>query len=274
MLLPGLGAQASMWSLVVDELAADGGADVVFGPALGQAAAGAPGGRSLQAIGTEVAEQLSALELGRFVVAAHSLGTFLAVDVVRRLGPAASAAVLVNGGLAFPAQLVERPLAVLRRHPEVALATAATVLGVCLPVPVAVKRCVARSNAAATACFGPVAGFRLARDRDRRDALVELLGHPEITKGLVANRHLWRWLAEDAAEVRVPVEVISGTRDPLAPEASVAELCALLPTAHRTEIEGAHHVLPLEAPGAVAGAIRSMLEATGSESAAEGARTR
>lgn len=269
-LFPGLGAQDSMWQPVLDELATRDGTEVIFGPPLGQRAAAPDGPRSLRAIGGEVAGELAGLGCDRFVLVAHSLGTFLAVDVARRLGDAAAAVVLVNGGLAHAAQLLVHPLQGIRRRPGVAFATAGLTIGVCVPVPGSLRRRAERDDRVARLLFGPFAGRAVAQDRRRRKALVDLLGHPEVARGLIANRHLWERLVEDAATIRAPVEIVSGERDPIVTGASVAEMCARFPTVHAQVVEGGHHVLPLEAPEVVAGVIRSLLAAPQTASTANG----
>lgn len=255
-LLPGLGAQESIWAPTLRRIPeATGGVDVLFGPAVGQATAGRPELRPLPALGEATAERVARLPHPHVVVAGHSLGAFLAVEVASRLPGRLEAVVLVNAGLSTATQILERPLRTAVGHPVVTAATLALVLGVCLPAPPGLRRALSRDDRLAGLLLGPFAGKDVAADADRRDALVQALGHPEIAEGLLANRHLWRRFVETAPRVDTDVELVAGGSDPISPLRAVEDVARWFRRATVICVAHGRHALPLEAPGVVASVL-------------------
>lgn len=66
------------------------------------------------------------------------------------------------------------------------------------------------------------------------------------------------------ARVAVPTLVLVGAQDVLTPPERAREIAALVPGAHLEVVGGAGHLAPLDAPGAVASAVRGWLLRTGS----------
>jgi pimeloyl-ACP methyl ester carboxylesterase len=91
------------------------------------------------------------------------------------------------------------------------------------------------------------------------------------------DRALWRSFAEeqrsyvrevadlgaDLAAVRGPVTVVTGTVDHVVGPAVAAGLAAAVPGAELVEVPGVGHLLPHDAPGAVARAVRRTVRPTG-----------
>jgi len=109
---------------------------------------------------------------------------------------------------------------------------------------------------------------RMARSRLDDDALRAF----RAIVGLWRERKAWwaateeqRYLVRDApalerhvGEVTVPVVVIAGTRDPYVPLSSAAALARALPQGRLVEVD-AGHLMTVEAPAAVADAVRQLL---------------
>lgn len=100
LLLPGLGDSASeaMWAPLLDCLPPHGAFDVRFGPPVAQTTA-SRGLRTVAELGAAMADHLRAPSRRAHVVVAHSLGTFLAMDLAARLPDLVGSLVLVNGTL-------------------------------------------------------------------------------------------------------------------------------------------------------------------------------
>lgn len=58
--------------------------------------------------------------------------------------------------------------------------------------------------------------------------------------------------------ITVPVAVITGAQDAITPPDAARAMAAVIPGAVYTEIPGAGHIAPMEAPGAVANALRAL----------------
>ncbi len=65
-------------------------------------------------------------------------------------------------------------------------------------------------------------------------------------------------LEEAIAEVDIPVLIMRGARDPIAPRAWLAELVARCPVVEATEIAGEGHILMYRRPVEVAGHLHSL----------------
>ncbi|MGY1498452.1 alpha/beta fold hydrolase [Streptomyces sp. QTS52] len=71
-------------------------------------------------------------------------------------------------------------------------------------------------------------------------------------------------LDAQARELTVPAVVVVGTADRLTPPVHARALAAILPRCHGvTELAGAGHMAPVEAPGAFTGAIRELVSVCG-----------
>ena len=68
----------------------------------------------------------------------------------------------------------------------------------------------------------------------------------------------WEYVPRALRAITAPVVVLSGTRSPEVRRATARALVELLPTARLVEADAGHYV-PLEDPGAVAGAVRGLL---------------
>jgi pimeloyl-ACP methyl ester carboxylesterase len=258
LLLPGLGSGDGIWDLVASDERLNECVDILFGPAVAQRPfANNDQLRPIPALGAVLADELDRLPYSTYVVAAHSLGTFVALDIGRRLSARVTGIVLVNGGLATAAEALDRPLHTFRRHPAITIWTTLLLSSVCLPVPVGVKDMIARHQSLSRLVLGPwVSGEVVADIRLRRDVL-SVIGHPELFRGILVNRHHWQMVLSEADSVVTPIWLLAGDEDPIARASSVEEFASLFPRCAVRSLHGSHHAIPLERPSAVLEAIQA-----------------
>jgi pimeloyl-ACP methyl ester carboxylesterase len=107
-------------------------------------------------------------------------------------------------------------------------------------------------------------GLRLARDFVReppRGALLQLREwlRTGVRWYLATARHMVAYRIEERLPlVRVPVAVVRGSRDPVAPSAFVGRLTASVPGATVTEVPGAAHLLQWSRPDAVRAVVEQV----------------
>lgn len=187
----------------------------------------------------ELATSVLAQAPERFVLAGHSLGGIVALEVQRQAPERVLGLVLLNASGRAPSEAQQQAWTEWRRRTdagdfdrivdELASATLA-------PANAALKS----ANARMARSVGPD-GFRrqLQAQSTRPDSLARL---PSIA---------------------VPVLVLSGAQDEICPRALQQELSGGLPHAELVEVPGAGHMLPLEAPDAVADRLRRWLDVAG-----------
>jgi 3-oxoadipate enol-lactonase len=90
-------------------------------------------------------------------------------------------------------------------------------------------------------------------------AAVSVEGRARAVEGMAARRDFRPMLSS----VRVPTLVIVGADDPITPPALAKEIHRLVPGSFLQEVEGASHLVTLEAPGIVSQAILNWLAFSG-----------
>ncbi len=225
LLLHGAGGSAGDWP---PEARAVPGRRVVAVDLPGHGGSAGPGLRSVPAYAAEVARLLEALGAGPALVAGHSMGGAIALWLALEHPGCVASLALVSTG----ARLRVAPVLLS------GLASPAT-------FPATVETLVEWE-------LGPRAGPHL-REAQRR-ALHAAGG---VTHGDLSACDAYD-VSGRLAEVRVPALVLCGSEDRLTPPRLSRSLAERLPAGRLEIVEGAGHMLPLEAPAAVAAALATL----------------
>ncbi|MCC3156276.1 alpha/beta hydrolase [Hymenobacter sp. 15J16-1T3B] len=221
------------WSGVVEALEAD---YPCLTPDLGGFGDAPPPARgySVEAYASEVEALIGQQQLTEYVLVGHSMGGKIALDVAARQPPGLRGLALLTPSPPTPEPMREADrLASLRSYGDPAAAEATFEHITARPLPDALRQQVIADN--------------LRTSKAAWDAWL-LQGSKEDICALMPR-------------VRVPVFLIAGTADPvLPPQVHQRELLPCLPEATTFHlIEGAGHLLPLEAPGEVASGLRQFM---------------
>jgi pimeloyl-ACP methyl ester carboxylesterase len=227
------GGSARSWEGVLNELGEDFLTLALDLPGFG-AAAGASGPFTIAAYADWVEEVVSAQKLDHYVLVGHSMGGKVALALAARRPPALRALVLLAPSPPTPEPIEEQMRAKL---------------------------------IAGWGCYGP-ASETLARVTRR--CIEGELRERTIADMMNASKGAWTaWLQHGSREeisavmqrIEVPVTIMSGDGDAAIPRDLIErEIVARLPQARLISVPGAGHLLPLEAPAAVAGIIERSLE--------------
>lgn len=239
LLVHGLGATSHIWDRVLPGLEGMRAVAVDL-PGCGRSLAG--GLEDLRRVG-ELLDRLM-LQLGErhYLVAGHSLGGVLALELALERPGRVQAAALINAAVGLP--FIAR-------------------LGAARGLGEAIFRLpsFAPSSRRATRLYLQ----RLFGEPARlTEATVEAYFHAASSPGyyrtmLSGLRGLARWgRTSEFHRLAVPTAVIWGTRDPLFPEPRGRRLAGLLPGAHFLPIDGCGHCPPEETPEIVARTIRGL----------------
>jgi len=181
----------------------------------------------------ELAASVLAAAPEQFVLAGHSLGGIVALEVQRRAPSRVRGLVLVNTSPLGPSPAQHQSWSELARRVEAGQFAA-----------------VADELARATLPPASDPGL-LAASR----AMAESVGPAGLVCQLSAQQSRSDYRA-GLTEIGVPVLVLGGAEDTICPLDRQRELAAGCDRATLVELPGAGHMLPLERPEAVAGAIR------------------
>ena len=246
-LVHGVGATRAVWGRVLERLASSHAVTALDVPGFGDSPPAGPG-FDLDAVADTVAEGLAAAGVpAPFALVGHSLGGAVALTLAHRHRDAVERLVLVA-----PAGLNPRP----------SWLAEALGLGGSLFVPV--RRLAGRAfadNAAARALMltGTVHdGARLHPD-DARTILDASAAALRLREGIAAAAAAD--LRPLLAELPAPLGLVWGERDLIIPAAGLEAIRALRPDAPTRTVPDAGHVPMLEAPGAFADALETVLHA-------------
>jgi len=174
----------------------------------------------------------------RFALLGHSMGARVALEIVRRAPERVTRLALVSTGVHLPS-----PTEAPNRHALRDLGRArgmAALVDAWLPPMVASPRC---DDAAFMA---PLRTMCIEAGLGRFEAqITALLGRPEVESLL--------------PRIACPVLVAVGRDDRWSPPTQHEAIAALIPDARLVVIEGAGHMLPVEAPGALNQAMADWL---------------
>jgi pimeloyl-ACP methyl ester carboxylesterase len=190
----------------------------------------------------ELAAGVLAAAPPRFALAGHSLGAIVALEVQRQAPQRVTRLALIAASGRGPSEAQQAAWAAWRARTDA-------------------DEFAAVAHELALATLGPGA---------RTDA--DLVAANEAMAGAVRADGFRRQLAAQATrpdsgprlgEIAVPVLVVSGELDDICPPALQDELAAGIPGAQLVRVPGAGHMIPLEAPEALAAAVRAWWDATG-----------
>ena len=211
---------ADRWRCVMPDLRGFGNSDAITDP------------YSVNDAADEVLDLVSALKIEHFGLVGHSMGGKIALVVAARQPPGLSRLVLLA-----PSPPTPEPMSASERASLLACQT---------------------SYAAARQAARKICGQRLPA------ALVQQV----IDDRLRTSPAAWRWwlasgscesVQDGIAQINVPIQVLSGALDIDIPSAVIErEVMARMPLAHMRLLPGCGHLLPLEAPQAVAQAVWDM----------------
>jgi pimeloyl-ACP methyl ester carboxylesterase len=227
------GGSARTWDPVLEELQ-DFETLPLDLPGFGKAV-GASGPYSVAAYADWVEDAVRACGIGDHVLIGHSMGGKIALALAARRPAGLSALVL----------LAPSP-----------------------PTPEPIEEAMREKLIAGWGCYGPAS-----------ETLAQVTAHPlegairerTIADMMGASRNAWAaWLQQGSREdisgcmerIEAPVRILTGDCDTILPTQLIEqEVASRLASAQLATVPGAGHLLPLEAPSAVAQAIRSAAEA-------------
>ena len=257
--LPGLSGNLSQWKLVIPQIA-DMPVDLAYGlpilphPALNHSKP------TVTAISRLTADELRRGKWKEVIVVSHSVGAFVALGIARILPEMVKEVILVNGGLAGVAQFLDHPAHELVTQPRTSLSALRLFVLVATPTPPVVKRAIAKSGKASRFMLRGLVSDAALKSAEQRRILMDESAAPQVLKSLWDNRHHWQEFKGYAGEIRSRVLFLAGSRDSIGGELGSQEMAALLPDAEMQVLPGVGHAAPLETTGAVAKAIRKVVE--------------
>ena len=258
LLIPGFGSNAAVWEEVRSELAANVSVGITVGAATAQAVA--RGATKIETFADELWKVVDSLGWSRVVLVGHSVGALTACEMAAQDRSArCKALVLPNGGIVNVSKMMASPLRVGLRHPLKLAAFAIIAAAGILPISLRVCAAIARSDRWSKLLLRWFAGPRLYANYAQRRIVLESVPDRGLARGLLANRHYWARLEQVASEIRVPVAILAGSRDPIASPAESSSLRDYFHHATMKVCDNVGHCIPLEAPETVAAAVRSLL---------------
>lgn len=246
-LVHGTATARSVWRETVAALG-DGVRTIAYDRrAYGDSGAPEPyGGTTVGEQADDLAELIGALDAVPALVVGHELGALTCLDLLLRHRPLARAAVLVEPSMLWLSHAGTDALGALREVVE--------------------KAAFERGAGAAVEAFleavdGPAALARLGEER-----LAAARAAPRAFAADLAAAASWPASRRELRTLQVPVTVIGGERSAPVRREATSELVALLPDAELLEVP-AGHLAHVEAPEAVAAAVRAVLERSGAPGA-------
>ncbi|HSI19290.1 MAG TPA: alpha/beta hydrolase [Sphingomonas sp.] len=186
----------------------------------------------------EIAEHVLASAPARFALLGHSMGARVALEIVRRSPARVKRLALVSTGVHLPTT-EEAP----KRH---ALRDLGRMQGMAALVDAWLPPMVAPSRRADASFLAPLREMCIQAGLPRFEAqITALLARPEVESLLPL--------------LTCPVLVAVGSEDRWSPPEQHAAIAALIQRAQFVVIEGAGHMLPVEAPGPLNRAIAAWL---------------
>ncbi|HOG45713.1 MAG TPA: alpha/beta fold hydrolase [Anaerolineae bacterium] len=224
----GAGGNALLWGSVMNRLP---GTPALAVDLPGHGRSPGPGLTSIATAADAVLALAGALGVHEFIAAGHSMGGGVAIELALRAPERVRGLIL----LAVTARLLVAP----------------ALLEQLVADPPAARRWIVEAG------YGPAT---TARTRALGEA--QLAGvAPEVLHGDFVACSVYD-ARERLGEVHSPALVLCGADDRLTPPKYVRALAEGLPNAHLEIIAGAGHMLPMEAPGAVAAAISAFLSSS------------
>lgn len=260
--VPGLAGNRKQWDLVLRQLD-DLPADFAYGAPLLPHPVFHGAAPTARALAKAYADQLRREDRWDVVIAAHSVGTFVALTLALLIPDRVREVIAVNGGLTTPATFLNQPVREFIKNPRGSLNALRLFVLVGTPVPPAVKRATANSERLSRLFLGGLVSDAGLKTLERRRILVEEGGQPKAMETLWHNRHYWREFLGYAGDIKSRLLFLVGERDPIAGVKDTKIMTDLLENAeHRTStLLGVGHAAPVEDAEAVSDAIRDSVTA-------------
>lgn len=260
--IPGLAGNARQWDLVLPQLA-DLPVDLAYGAPLLPHPVFRGARVTASALAAAYADELRRENRRDVVIAAHSVGTFVALGVAHIVPEIVKEVIAVNGGLTIPARFLDQPGRTFRERPRDCLNALRLFALVGTPAPPAFKRAIANSERWSRAVFDGLVSGAALNSVKRRRILAEEGGKPKAMQTLWYNRHYWREFLSYAPQIKSRCVFLAGEHDPIAGVSDTRDMANLLTNAEvevRTA-KGVGHAAPVEDPEYVAATIREALAA-------------
>lgn len=252
--LPGLSGNVSQWDLVIPKLE-NLDVDLAYGaPILPHVAFG--GARpTVTGVASAITAQLRRDGRKDVVMAAHSVGSFVALGVARLAPDIVRSVILINGGLVRVAKFLDHPVREMVAEPRTCLSALRLFVLVGAPAPTAVRRAIASSERSSRAVLGGLVSDSALDSREQRNLLIANTGGSAAMSALWNNRHHWREFQSYAPQIETEVLFLVGDQDPVSSEPDTRAMAAMLPNSEVRVLQGIGHAAPLETANAVADAI-------------------
>lgn len=263
--LHGVGQSWASWTPVLEaarELQLDTSNWVVLDlPGFGHSA-DLPGEVSLESVGTAILAMLAELGLKEVTLVGHSMGGFLALDMLARASvaqptPALEGAVVLSGAYAGIVDFVNTPLSLARRRPGVAAASTGMWLASLFGAGPA--RLVARSKLA-LAVIAPFLKPVSAHPRKLPQSFIKSLMlevRPRAFR-IAARTGVDYDCAEVWSKISLPVTAVFGAADHLVDDEDRRALEVACPSATVVVLPETGHFTPIERPHEVAGLVAGL----------------
>jgi len=212
----------------------------------GHGRSGAPLERSIEAIAGRIAEALSPLACPGFVLAGHSMGSLVALELASRLGQRALGAALI--GSAFPMRVADSLLAATRDDPAAAM-----------------QMINVWSHSASLAPFAPRPGapgpgFNIVWQNLRLMQHIARRNGPEVLPTDFAASNAYAAGLERAAALACPALFVLGAADQMTPPRAARALIDACRESTVVTLPATGHALMTENPDGVRRALENFID--------------
>ncbi|HUZ55497.1 MAG TPA: alpha/beta hydrolase [Streptosporangiaceae bacterium] len=260
LLLPGITANRQQWSAVISRLA-DVPADIAHGAPILPSPAMAARVPTVTQVIEALAGELRRRAYDHVVIVSHSVGSFVALGIAHVLPDGVDHLILINGGLTSVARFLDRPVHEILTRPVACLTFVRLFALVALPAPERLRRAAVNHRWFSQAVLGTYVSDSAIATQEKRSALLDGAGRPEVVPSLWKNRHHWREFISYADDIRTDALFVVGSKDPMSTEQDTRAMAALLPSASVRLLRGIGHAAPLEAAEVIAGLVRKAVGA-------------
>jgi pimeloyl-ACP methyl ester carboxylesterase len=260
LLLPGMSGNTRQWNAVISELA-DIRSDIAYGAPILPSPAMAPRVPTVTQVVEALADELRLRAYDHVVIVSHSVGSFVALGIAHLLPDRVNRLILVNGGLTSAAGFLDRPVREILTRPVACLTFMRLFVLVALPASERIRRAVASRRLFSQAVMGAYVSDSAIDSKEKRSALLDGGGRPDIMPSLWKNRHHWQEFVGYANDITTEAMFVVGSKDPMSTEQDTSAMAALLPSATVRLLPGIGHAAPLEAADVIATLVREAVAA-------------
>lgn len=260
LLLPGMTANRQQWNTVISQLA-DVPTDIAYGAPILPSSAMVPRVPTVTQVIEVLADELQLRAYDHIVIVSHSVGSFVALGIAHMLPNRVDRLILINGGLTSVARFLDRPVHEILTRPVACLTFMRLFALVALPAPESLRRAVASHRWFSQAVVGTYVSDAAIASQEKRSALLDGGGRPDVLPSLWKNRHHWKEFISYADDISTHAMFVVGSKDPMSTEHDTSAMAALLPSASVRLLPGIGHAAPLEAAEVIAGLVREAVGA-------------